>query len=186
MASAFGHAALGATLGKLLLPDRRHWPWWAMAAACAILPDADVVGFKFGVTYGSLWGHRGLSHSLLAAVVIAAVGVGISRGVSRPAQWPGAGRLALLLFLATASHGVLDAMTSGGLGVAFFSPWQAERYFFDWRPIQVSPIGIKGFAGERAWRVLRSEALWVGLPCLAFWLLRNALGRQQARPNTSY
>ena len=36
---------------------------------------------------------------------------------------PGVGSFALVtyFFLATASHGVLDAMTNGGLGVAFFA-----------------------------------------------------------------
>ncbi|UOQ70483.1 metal-dependent hydrolase [Hymenobacter cellulosilyticus] len=169
MASAFGHALLGATLGKLLLPARSHRPWWLLAAACAVLPDADVVGFTFGVAYASLWGHRGLSHSILAAVVLASTLVGLAR-LLRPRNQPPVGRLWALLFLATVSHGVLDAMTTGGLGVAFLSPWEPQRYFFGFRPIQVSPIGVKRFAGAAAWRVLRSEALWVGIPCLLLWL----------------
>lgn len=175
MASAFGHAALGATLGKLLLPDRRHWPYWVVAALCAALPDVDSVGYRLGVPYDSLWGHRGLTHSLLAAVVIATVGTLLGQ-VARPAHRPPAGRLALLLFVATASHGLLDAMTTGGLGVAFFSPWHLERYFFPFRPIKVSPLSIRGFFGAKGLRVLASEALWVGLPCLLL------LGWQTLRP----
>lgn len=165
MASAFGHAALGATLGKLLLPDRRHWPYWVAAGVCAALPDVDSVGYRLGVPYESLWGHRGLTHSLLAAVAVAIVGTLLSQ-LARPRQRPAAGLLALLLFLATASHGFLDAMTTGGLGVAFFSPWHLERYFFPFRPIKVSPLSIRGFLGAKGLRVLASEALWVGLPCL--------------------
>jgi inner membrane protein len=53
------------------------------------------------------------------------------------------------LFLATASHGVLDAMTDGGLGVAFFSPFDNRRYFLPWRPIVVSPISIARFFSGR-------------------------------------
>lgn len=165
MASAFGHAALGATLGKLLLPDHRHWPYWVAAALCAALPDVDSIGYRLGVPYNSLWGHRGLTHSLLAAAVVAAVGTLLGQ-LARPAQRPPAARLALLLFLATASHGLLDAITTGGLGVAFFSPWHLERYFFPFRPIKVSPLSIRGFFGARGLRVLASEAIWVGLPCL--------------------
>lgn len=176
MASAFAHAALGATLGYLLLPERRHWPLWAAAAACAILPDADALGYKLGVPYDSLWGHRGLTHSLLAAGVVAAVAVGL-RPLSGAFRRVSAGRLALLLFLATASHGLLDAMTTGGLGVAFFSPWHPERYFFGFRPIRVSPIGIKAFFGARGLRVLASEAIWVGLPCLLLLAGRRAFRR---------
>lgn len=180
MASAFGHALLGATLGKLLLPARPNWPYWILAAACAVLPDADVVGVKFGVAYASLWGHRGLTHSVLAAVVLATALVFLAR-LFRPRHQPAAGRLWRLLFLATMSHGVLDAMTTGGLGVAFLSPWEQQRYFFGFRPIQVSPIGVKRFAGAAAWRVLRSEAVWVGIPCLLLWLSQRILRPAQAQ-----
>ena len=165
MASAFAHAALGATLGKLLLPRRQHWPYWVAAGICAALPDADSIGYRLGVPYDSLWGHRGLTHSLLAAAMVAAVGTLVGR-LAQPARRPPAGRLALLLFLATASHGLLDALTTGGLGVAFFSPWHLERHFFPFRPIQVSPLSIRAFLGLKGLRVLASEALWVGLPCL--------------------
>ena len=177
MASAFAHAALGATLGKLLLPERHYWPYWLAAAACAALPDVDAVGYRLGVPYASLWGHRGLTHSLLAAAVVAAVGVLLSR-LAHPTGRPTAARLGLLLFLATASHGFLDAMTTGGLGVAFFSPWHLERYFFPIRPIKVSPLSIRGFFGSRGLLVLASEAVWVGLPCLLL-LLGQRLGRRQ-------
>jgi inner membrane protein len=179
MASGFGHMALGATLGKLLLPDSRRWPYLLLAAACAFLPDADVVGFAFRVPYASLWGHRGLTHSLLAAAVVASAALALLRLRSHPAS-PAPGRLWTLLFLATASHGLLDAMTTGGLGVAFFSPFELERYFFRFHPIQVSPIGLSRFAGAAAWRVLRSEALWVGLPCGLVLLGQRLFWRQTA------
>ncbi|WP_201981771.1 metal-dependent hydrolase [Hymenobacter rubidus] len=173
MASAFAHAALGATLGKLLLPSRMHWPYWLAAGICAALPDVDALGYRLGVPYDSLWGHRGLTHSLLAAALVAAVGEGLGQ-LSPRARRPAAGRLAALLFLATASHGLLDAMTTGGLGVAFFSPWELKRYFFGFRPINVSPISIRAFLGGRGLRVLASEALWVDLPCLLMlWLQRR-------------
>lgn len=185
LASIFGHCALGATLGKLLLPDRRHWRYWLLAAACAFLPDADVIGFKLHIPYASLWGHRGLTHSILAAAVVASVLAGLVR-VRRTPGTPATGRLWLLLFLATASHGFLDAMTTGGEGVAFYSPFDQQRYFFGFRPIQVSPIGLKKFVGEWATRVLKSEMLWVGLPCLALLGLRRLLpqARRAARPGS--
>ena len=177
MASAFGHAALGATLGKLLLPARHHWPYWVAAAVCAALPDVDSVGYRLGVPYDSLWGHRGLTHSLLAAALVAAVGTGLGQ-LAGPARRPPAGRLALLLFLATASHGLLDAMTTGGLGVAFFSPWELKRYFFGFRPIKVSPISIRAFLGLKGLRVLASELWWVGMPCLLLLRAQTLLFRR--------
>ncbi|WP_426492355.1 metal-dependent hydrolase [Hymenobacter sp. 102] len=180
MASIIGHCALGATLGKLLLPERCYWPYWLLAAACAFLPDADVIGFKFHVPYASLWGHRGLSHSLLAAAVVATAVTAVCR-IRRTNTTPPLARLWLLLFLATASHGVLDAMTTGGEGVAFFSPFDTERYFFGLRPIAVSPIGVKKFVGEWAARVLRSELEWVLVPC-ALLLLAQYYTLRLRRP----
>jgi inner membrane protein len=81
--------------------------------------------------------------------------------------------LFLYFFLCTASHGVLDAMTNGGLGVAFFSPFDTTRYFFPLRPVLVSPIGVSEFFSEYGVWILASEAIWIWLPsCLAFLVLR--------------
>jgi len=41
-------------------------------------------------------------------------------------------------FVVTASRGALDAMTDGGLGIAFFAPFDNRRYFFPFRSIKVS------------------------------------------------
>ena len=109
---------------------------------------------------------------------------------------PGIGTFPLItyLFLATASHGVLDAMTNGGLGVAFLSPFDNSRYFLPWRPIRVSPIGLGRFFGQRGYLVLQNELLWIWLPAGLFALLvltlrhraatGQAEGRDQIRPPT--
>jgi inner membrane protein len=106
-------------------------------------PDLDVIGFRFGIRYGDFWGHRGFTHSLVFAALLAAIVLlaAFRRGVPGLSQW----LLWLYLFLATASHGVLDAMTSGGLGIAFFSPFDNARYFLPWRPVRVSPIAPGAF-----------------------------------------
>ena len=154
------------------------WPrrvWWA-GALCAMAPDADVLGFSLGVPVGSMLGHRGLTHSLAFAATLAAV---VARRLvpSGTRLW-----LWLYLFLAIASHGVLDAMTDGGIGIAFFAPFDAERYYLPWQPIAVSPIGLRRFLTSRGIVVLASEARWVWLPSLlvaavGWWLTR---GRPQA------
>jgi inner membrane protein len=86
--------------------------------------------------------------------------------------------LVAYFFLITASHGVLDALTDGGLGVAFFAPFTARRYFFPWRPIEVSPIGL-GLFSERGAEVFASEFVWVWLPSLALvsavWCVRKLI-----------
>ena len=62
------------------------------------------------------------------------------------------------------SHGLLDASTDGGQGIAFFAPFSSARYFLPFRPIAVSPIGLQGVFGERGLRILASEARWILLP----------------------
>jgi inner membrane protein len=125
-----------------------------------------VIGFRFGVPYGDFWGHRGFTHSLVfaALIAVAVTSVVFRRGVPNLSQYS----LALYLFLATASHGVLDAMTNGGLGVAFLSPFDNTRYFFPWRPIRVSPIAMGRFFGARGYLILQSELLWIWLPAGLF------------------
>ena len=74
------------------------------------------------------------------------------------------------MFLSTISHGVLDALTNGGLGVALLSPFDTGRIFFPIRPILVSPIGFR-FFGPRGWMVLVNEFFWVVIPSLTLSLL---------------
>lgn len=165
MASAFAHAVVAVSLGSVLV--RPRW-LWAVGAACAVLPDADVIGFVFGVGYGDLLGHRGLSHSLPFALLLATlVHLATRRFVDRAAR----GRLWWFLFLATASHGALDALTDGGLGVAFLAPFSDARSFFPWRPIAVSPISVSRFFSARGLAVIRSELLWIGIPAAALFAL---------------
>ena len=66
-------------------------------------------------------------------------------------------------------------MTNGGLGVAFFSPFDNDRYFLPWRPIRVSPIGITRFLSIRGIVVLKSEMLWIWLPSIFLVLLAVVL-----------
>lgn len=162
MASSFSHAVAALSIGTCFyrpgIPNRV----WIAGALCSVLPDIDVVGFHFGTHYGDFWGHRGFTHSLLFAAILATC-------VAILGFWRGSPGLGILwiwsyLFLATASHGFLDAMTDGGFGVAFFSPFNNGRYFLPWRPILVSPIGIGRFLTDRGLDVLKSELLWIWLP----------------------
>jgi inner membrane protein len=66
-------------------------------------------------------------------------------------------------------------MTTGGLGVAFWSPFSNTRYFFPWRVILVSPIGVEAFLSAWGWRVLKSELAWIWLPAAALATLGLAV-----------
>ena len=164
---------MAGSLGQAGKSDwRKDWRFWYLAILCSILPDIDVLGFEFGIRYGDLWGHRGMTHSLLFAAVIAVI-MAFRFARARAERL----KLALLLFVITASHGVLDAMTNGGLGVAFFSPFDTRRYFFPWTPIQVSPIGASGFFSSRGINVLWSEMVWLWGPSIVLgaflWIVQR-------------
>jgi inner membrane protein len=156
---------------------------WVIGAICSVLPDIDVIGFRFGIHYGDFWGHRGFTHSLFFAAILATLVAfaGFSRGT------PGISRVSLWIyfFLATASHGLLDAMTNGGLGVAFFSPFDNTRYFLPWRPIAVSPISVTRFFSERGVAVLQSELLWIWIPAGLLAILVLVLKRVLKRSEES-
>ncbi len=172
MASAFSHAVVALALGKSHPHPVMTWPVVFLGVACSIMPDVDVIGFAFGIQYSDLWGHRGMTHSLFFAGLFSAVLVRLWFRQRSVVVQTG---LFFYLFLCTASHGVLDAMTNGGLGVAFFSPFDQSRYFFSLRPVLVSPIGIGEFFNEYALRVLASEVLWIWLPSLALYLFLRLL-----------
>jgi len=71
----------------------------------------------------------------------------------------------LYFFILTASHGLLDALTNGGHGIALLSPFTNNRYFFPWTPIEVSPLNIEAFLSQRGLTVLMSELIWIWIPC---------------------
>lgn len=176
MATIFSHGIAALALGQVFAAERIRARFLIAAVVCAILPDIDVIGFGFGIHYGDMLGHRGLTHSLLFALLVSVVTVALVFREATPLSktWF---RLVICLFVVTASHGVLDAMTNGGLGVAFFAPFSNVRYFFPCRPIQVSPIGLDFFSSPRAMAVIASEIEWIWIPSAlaiaAVWAYRK-------------
>lgn len=164
MASAFGHAAAAGALGTAFYRPGSGARFWVLGVACSIVPDADVIGVPLGIPFGSVLGHRGLTHSLLFAAGLAAAVAALA--FRHPPDGVTPARLWLYFFLATASHGVLDALTDGGPGIAFFAPLDNDRYFLPARPIVVSPLGIRPFFSAWGLRVIESEVVWIGLPAL--------------------
>ena len=162
MPTVFSHAVAALGLGAAFFGRKAPARALAVGALCAALPDADVVGFGLGIRYEDPLGHRGLSHSLAFAAALATLALPVV--YRRGKDSPGPGKLWSYLFLATASHGLLDAMTDGGLGIALLAPFDDTRYFFPFRPIEVSPIGVSRFFSGRGLAVIVSELLWVWLP----------------------
>ena len=166
MASGFGHLAVAYAMGKTLNPAWASTRFWVLTVLCCLLPDVDVLGLVMGIPYDHVLGHRGITHSVVFAIMVGIVmprvlTSGFSCSTYRYST------LAVYFSLVTLSHGVLDALTDGGLGIAFFAPFDATRYFFPWRPIAVSPIGISEFFSHWGLSVLLTEGIWIGIPvCL--------------------
>ena len=204
MPSIITHAAV--PLALWCAADRGRIPPRLLVAGviAAMLPDADVLAFALHIPYADAFGHRGASHSLLFAGVLAALAAafaffGSGRPWSAPHS-PGSRRpwseqhssgsrrpwsavscqprlapakagptvastvqAAVFVFVCAASHPLLDAMTSGGLGVALAWPWSEQRFFAPWRPIRVSPFAPQFFSA-RGLATLLSELRWVWLP----------------------
>lgn len=192
MPSIITHAAV--PLALWCAADRGRIPPRLLAAGviAAMLPDADVLAFALHIPYADAFGHRGASHSLLFACVLAAEAAVLAFfGSGRPWSAPrnsGSRRpwsavscqprlaptkagptvastvqAAVFVFVCAASHPLLDAMTSGGLGVALAWPWSEQRFFAPWRPIRVSPFAPQFFSA-RGVATLLSELRWVWLP----------------------
>lgn len=167
MATVFSHALAGSAIVSLFPEKYRTKKSYGLAALSAVVPDFDYLGFIQRIPYDSLWGHRGMTHSIFFALCLAFAFAFFAKQKEEKFYFG----FFLLFFLTTISHACLDACTNGGLGVAFYSPYNTLRYFFPWRPIQVSPMGL-GFFSERGLVVLLSELYWIVFPCLLVFCFR--------------
>ena len=157
MASLFGHGLVGFTFSKVVDSVSNKLLLF-LAIVSAILPDFDIIAFKLGIPYSHPFGHRGFTHSILFAILWAIL-LGLIFGKNRKKVFM------IVIFLSTVSHGLLDALTTGGKGIGFFIPFENSRYFFPTRVIQVSPIGIEQFLSEWGMRVILSELKCIAIPC---------------------
>ena len=158
MPTIFTHGAFafGATKIAIQKADKRIL---AAASILAAVPDVDALFMRW-IAYGDPFGHRGFTHSLLFALV---AGAGVAwlfikmRWNGRRGFW----LLAAWFALVTASHGFFDALTDGGLGVAFFAPFDNRRYFFPFRPIPVAPLSAAGLFTASGLHLLLREFLLI-------------------------
>lgn len=162
MPTVFSHPAPVLALAALL-GGRLSTRMLLFGILCAVLPDADVIGFRFGISYARRVRAPGVfpfprvcpAHGLCR----------LRSGPAVPARFT--------------PHGI-HRRPSGRL-----KPYPAgrndqrrtrrsrvlalrqTRYFCDWRPIRVSPFGLKGLLSQRGLSVMLSELRWVWAPCLA-------------------
>ena len=164
MATALTHAVVAAAATAVCFRRRPSAKLWLLAVACSAGPDLDVGLRALGVQYGEPWGHRGMTHSLAFALILSLALVTLlfrreAAVLSR--RW-----FALIgfFFFLTASHGFVDAFTDGGLGIAFFAPFDHTRTFMPWTPLRVPAFGLTSLFTGYGMEVLLSEFVWVWLP----------------------
>lgn len=178
MPTILGHTAIPLALrlglGRMVISPRLL----IVGLLACILPDADVLAFRFGIPYEHLFGHRGFTHSIFFAFLCGITAFMLYRPLR-------SNRISafVFVFICALSHVLLDAMTNGGLGVALYSPFSNERYFLPWRVIQVSPIGMERFIDGRAWHVLESELYYVWLPSVMVTLTLFGLQKYLNKKN---
>jgi inner membrane protein len=195
MCSAITHAVLGVAVARVGTGARMPLRFWVAAAVLSVAPDIDGLRHTFGAGWDAgMWGHRGVTHSLVSAALTAAAAtlVLFPRSLDARAQDPAVlvdrwsspiskWRVWLILAAAMASHGLTDMLTNGGAGVAEFAPLSVHRYKWAFQPVEVSPMSVGRFIGERGLNILWNELRWVLLPAgaavAAAELLRARLKR---------
>ncbi|KRG64103.1 membrane protein [Stenotrophomonas humi] len=166
MPSIFTHAAIPLALWCASERGRISPRLLGAGVIAAMLPDADVLAFALHIPYADAFGHRGASHSLLFSTVLALLAAVLARPLRATRV-----QATAFVFACALSHPLLDAFTSGGLGVALWWPWSDSRLFAPWRPIRVSPFA-NNFFSARGLQTVLSELRWVWLPlflCVLGW-----------------
>ena len=155
--------ALAISLGRSLVSGRLL----AVGVVASILPDLDMLAFRYGIPYAHDFGHRGASHSLALALLLGVLAAaGFKWLKARP--W----MAFAFVFISAASHPLLDMITHGGLGVALFWPFSSERLHFPVQVLEAAPFRLEQLMGAPGQRVLLLELYWVWLPAFsaAFFL----------------
>jgi inner membrane protein len=161
MASLLSHPAVPLVVAAVLGPLKISRRLLLAAVAASILPDLDVVGYWLGVPYDHPFGHRGFTHSIAFGILLGLVAVPFAARLTAAPHI-----VFYLVALSVISHGVLDAMTDGGLGVALLWPFSDNRFFLPWRPIQVTPMRIDGLFSREGLRIVGSEIAVIWLPTI--------------------
>ena len=175
MPSFFGHAAAGIALGAAFVDAKTPSRAWALGVLCALAPDLDWFTVFLRVHPGNFLAHRGITHSLLGATLLA-VGAflcGFWSDLRRP-------RILTYLLLASLSHGLLDACTSGRIGVAFFYPFSTTRWGCYWQPFMDAPLPFWSGLRRPFLGSLLGQALWIGVPGLIWMAGIRVLRRASA------
>lgn len=138
------HALLPVAAAVALANRPVSWRLILVAAIASAAPDIDGLFKHFlGVMPGSIYYHRGATHSLFVAVAGGLAGAACHKWLKvRPLV------AGVVIGTAMATHGVLDMMTSSGEPVAYLWPLSSARLFADWRPLASGPVTMHNLVGD--------------------------------------
>jgi len=168
--SLISHAVVGLAAGVAFSPEQSADSFVPLCIISSTLSDIDGLAFALGIPYNSFFGHRGFFHSITFALILSLLIMHICFPYIKPftGMWF---YYETIFFMLSVSHGILDAMTEGGKGVAFFSPFSQKRYLFPWKPMIACPLTIGDFFSEWGKIAVKSELVWIWLPSFALILL---------------
>ena len=161
---SLGHLAVGVAAGRLHAGSdgpRLRAP--AVFSALALFPDLDGRSLARHPSRGSVWLHRGATHSLLVAALAALAATALTGGLGRP-RW----RMLFTALAVAASHGLLDTLTRGAGGPMLFWPFSEARILSPVSLVPASPF-LPRLLSPRGLDVLAREALLFA-PLLAYGL----------------
>lgn len=171
MPTIITHGFVGFISGKLSVSSRKLL---LLSTISSIIPDFDAIAFKLNIAYSSLFGHRGITHSVFFAILLSLI---LFLAFFLRSNYTNKQKsiIYLTLFLSIMSHSVLDAFTDGGLGVAFLAPFLNDRFFFGFHFIPVAPIALAKVFSIWGLKVILSEIaiIWIPLIFLFYFIKRK-------------
>jgi len=168
---SIGHLAVGLAAGRLHAGrDGPRLRSTLVFTGLAFLPDVDGLSLLFRPEPGSVWRHRGASHSLLLAVAAAALVAALVGGLGRSRL-----RMLATAVAVTAGHGLLDAMTRGAGGPMLLWPLSTEKILFPFAFIPASPLLPRILTPRGIDVMLRELVLFAPFFAYALWPRRWSL-----------
>lgn len=161
MPTSITHAIPAITVGLGLGKDYLSKRLILTGAFIACIPDLDLISVRFwGIAKDSIYGHRGYTHSIFFALILALI-------VSLFFYKSGFKKAFIFLTFCAVSHGILDAFTEGGLGVALLWPMSDQRYYAFVQPIMNVGVSFRAlYMTNRGLPIFISEFVWVWIPFL--------------------
>jgi inner membrane protein len=158
-----GHLALGLAAARLQPGSRGLVPRLALYALLGAAPDLDLVPIALGWERFVPLGHRGATHSLAVAAVVAAAVAFAWPGTSRQRTW-------LFAFLAMASHGLVDPLVAGSYGPALLWPFTDVRFTWGgFQPLPETPVGPQLLEAFGFLHLAVEAALFAPFAVYALW-----------------